>query len=359
MTTGSWSVGNSNSNVSGFWATKSWNGANGKYEPWGGGIRPKWNNYSLVHYRWQITVINDGNHEGVGACNDQSSASLKSKCGWNANDDLRLLGKLVEDIRGHSFDLGINIAEAKESYHTILGNLRSIGGALVALKHGQVGDAFHHLGVPERGWRRLRAKDISGRWLEMQYAWRPLVSQSYEAAQALEAVTGPRRYRFSAAIGTKRATYNGSLKPLRYSYPVKVSYSKRLTAELYEEISIGRSLGLVDPAQILWEVVPYSFVVDWFLPIGSYLSVWQTIPSLKGRFMTTERIGQKAGTFTVVDPTYVNRLNGTVMREMWFNLNRSVSTSLTVPLPTFNRVDRALSPKRLLNAVSLIHQALR
>jgi hypothetical protein len=32
------------------------------------------------------------------------------------------------------------------------------------------------------------------------------------------------------------------------------------------------SLGLINPLEIVWELLPYSFVVDWFLPIGNWLS---------------------------------------------------------------------------------------
>lgn len=32
------------------------------------------------------------------------------------------------------------------------------------------------------------------------------------------------------------------------------------------------SLGLINPLEIIWELVPYSFVVDWFLPVGNWLS---------------------------------------------------------------------------------------
>jgi hypothetical protein len=30
--------------------------------------------------------------------------------------------------------------------------------------------------------------------------------------------------------------------------------------------------GLVNPFEVAWEIVPFSFVADWFLPIGRYLS---------------------------------------------------------------------------------------
>lgn len=246
-----------------------------------------------------------------------------------------------------------------------MGNLSAIGKALVALKHGHPGQALRQLGVPTRHWRasQLSLRDVSGRWLEMQYAWRPLVSQSYEAAKALAAVTGPRVLEFSASVASKRATYVSHFIPQIF-YPVQVSYGKRLRAQLYEDVGLNRSLGLTNPAQIAWEVVPYSFVVDWFLPIGTYLSVWQIVPSLKGRFMTTERIGQKAGAFTfdtsICAPGMrcYYQFKDSTSNQVWFQITRSVSSSLSVPLPTFNTPPKALSPKRLMNAVALIHSAL-
>ena len=32
------------------------------------------------------------------------------------------------------------------------------------------------------------------------------------------------------------------------------------------------SVGLINPVELAWELLPYSFVVDWFLPIGPWIS---------------------------------------------------------------------------------------
>lgn len=369
MTTGSWSVGNPSyplNQPSVFFAEKQWNGVNGKYEAYGAGKRNKWNNYSMYHRkRYQTCIPASWGQYAHWATfvKDYDEASCRSIVGWNANDDLRVLSKLAEAIRGHSFDLGINIAEGRESYKTILGNLQSIGAALVNFKHGRIGNGLRYLGVTGRRargvTRRLSTLDLSGRWLEMQYAWLPMVSQSYEAAKALEAVTGPRVLRFRASV-TKGASYNASGTPI-YTATAKLSYSIRYQAELSEDISIQRSLGLVDPLQIAWEIVPYSFVVDWFIPVGTYLSVWQMIPNLKGRFIKTQRIGHKGPkTVKVVDFSGENwRYGAGTSQETIFRTTRTVTSSLNVPKPTFNSPPKALSPRRLLNAVALIHQALK
>lgn len=360
MTSGSWTFGDPVYYRSAIYASKSWVGSDGKYEEWLGGTRVKFNDYTVTRHRF-ICSKKPVNDTGYGTVSIQNPVTLKNIVGWTANDDLRLLEKLAEAIRGHTFDLGINIAEASKSYGTILGNLRSLGRSLRAVKRGDFPEAVRSLGrTPSKSRlkRFVNLKDVSGRWLELQYAWRPLVDQSYQAAKALEAMTGPRSLRFKATSATKRATYEGSQAPSVWKYPVNVSYSKKILADLYEEVSFARALGLTNPAAIAWEVVPYSFVVDWFIPVGTYLGAVGIIPSLKGRFLTTTRIGQKAGTVTILPPNnggYVNL--GKV--ETWFNLTRTPSSSLTVPKPRFNRLPRALSPKRLLNAVALIHQRLK
>jgi hypothetical protein len=362
MTTGSWTIGDGSTAV---YAQKSWAGGNGKTEAWAGGTRSKWNNYSLTHVirRLSRTIYTNPEMVGYGLPlpPNFSAGDLRGYVGWSNNDDLRLLNKLAESIRGHSFDLGVNIAEATKSYGTVVSNVRSIGSALYSLKHGRYSQALRTLGSNRRpphggGIRRLNAKDLSGRWLETQYAFMPMVSQSYEAAKALEAVTKPRVLRFSAGLSTKRRTYEGSDTLSNYSFPQYCTYSSRLTAELYEDMSLQRSLGLTNPVEIAWELVPYSFVVDWFLPIGSYISAWGMIPSLTGRFMTTQRGAIKSGPPVVyTDPKY----GQWGLRQNRFVMARTVSTSLSIPRPQFNGLPAALSPRRLLSAVALIHQRLR
>jgi hypothetical protein len=40
----------------------------------------------------------------------------------------------------------------------------------------------------------------------------------------------------------------------------------------YPEMPSYTALGLTNPALLAWELVPFSFVLDWLLPIGDWLS---------------------------------------------------------------------------------------
>lgn len=354
MTTGSWSVG-INSADSQLYAAKSWSGTDGKYETWQGGTRVKWNAYQMSHVKW---TQKDPSGDGFAGPPQHSIAGFKAVVGWGVGDDLRLLNKLAEQIKAHSFDLAINMAEAGKTYGLVLNNLRSIGSSLVALKRGKPAEALRALGVPRERQSPLRARDISGRWLEMQYGWRPLVDQAYEAGKALESLTQPRRLRFTVS-SKKTKLVDLTQSPGFYELWTMGSLQVKIHAELYEEISLARSLGLTNPAAVLWEIVPYSFVVDWFLPIGSYLSAVGVIPSLKGRFLTISKGSWKGSRFKKTSPFPIFRpASGYNLRQQFIRLERAPSTSLSVPMPRFNSLPRALSPGRLKNLVALVHQRL-
>lgn len=358
MTVGNWSVGNQ---AGDFYAHKEWSGSDGKTETWTGGIRAKWNSYEMYHYRQTQTVTMANQFFPAGPLPARDLSAIRNLCGWSNNDDLSLLDKLAREVRGHSFDLGINLAEAHKSYAGIIGNLKAIGSALLYLKHGNIPAALRTLGSNQRSSKRVIAKDLTGRWLETQYAFLPLVDQAYQSAKALESLTGPRRYKFVARSRTARIVRNDSSSTPQYSFPCSWTYSKKIIADLYENVSTARSLGLTNPAIIAWEVVPYSFVVDWFIPIGTYLSVWGVIPALNGRFLIIERGGGKSG---VVGPGSSPGGTGWSIvatrnyRGQTFRFKRSLSSILSVPRPTFKPLDKALSPRHLLNAVALIHQRL-
>jgi hypothetical protein len=349
MTTGSWSVGISSTN-SAFFAHKDWNGADGKYESSG---KLKWNAYEMTHYRWTQDPGLLGYAPGMTLYTVMGS--IRNAVAWGNAADLRTLNKLAEQVKGHAFDGGINIAEAGRSYNMILKNLRSIGSSLVNLKRGNVSGALRALGQSGNNRRPLQAREVSGRWLEMQYGWRPLVDQAYEAGRALESFTRQRVVRFSAS-NKRSKLIDLSGTPSQYHVWSTLTYSRKYVAELREDMGVGRSLGLTNPAAVAWEIVPYSFVVDWFIPVGSYLSALGVIPHLTGRFLTIEKGSWVGSRFEKVDPTSAQVNKHLRCRYLYYI--RTPSSSLTVPKPTLVSVPQALSPGRIKNAIALIHQRL-
>lgn len=327
------------------------NGVDGKYEFVNGFIRPKWNSFDAIYWRSQRTPGKSPVYGTVWSNCTSFPSSIMS-----ANDELTLQSRLSEAVKGHQFNLAVSAAQGKQTVDMVVNAVTSIGGAISDLKKGRFESAARRFGVNQRP-STLSKKDVSGRWLELQYGWLPLISDVHEAANAYAALTGkPRTERVSVSL-TRKAQRDSSSSPSAYSCKGTVEERWRILYEMSESLSTPRSLGLTDPASVVWELIPYSFVIDWFLPIGSYLENLNTIPQLQGRFLTikTRRFQGSAMNF---DSFYQFSVKPTEYVD-YFNMSRRMSTSLVVPKPEFESLTEAMSPKRIYNAIALAVQRMR
>jgi hypothetical protein len=325
-TTGS--LGAPSSGFTGTQSGRTWSGADGKYEVSSGSKRLRWNSYTSrsarlrsftanFTYRCPVTgqTLNEAtpfsfyNNEVTGAPSTVFSGAERNAA-LNA-----MLGK----VKGHGFNAAVNIAQAHQVADMVVSNLGTLGRAMMALKHGDfaaaarslrtsrsrssstgsqfttaAGETFTRVGgrrvlevIPKS---RLVPNDVSGRWLELQYGWLPLLSDTFEACKAFEALgNGPQTNRFSTGR-SKSVTQTVSGGAAYAQCKLAQKRVLRYTFEQSEELSFERQIGLTDPLSVAWEVIPYSFVVDWFVPIGTYLSNLNQIPHLVGRWMVTESI---------------------------------------------------------------------
>lgn len=324
---------------------RRWSGTNGKYS---GGLL-KWNDYTS-YYR--STVSTKANANSIwGAAATYLGASL-----FTANDELELLSKISEGARNHSLNLGIAAAEMGDTLTLALTTVRRISRAVSSVKAGNIAGAARALGVAHKGRqaKALRVTDVSKAWLELQYGWQPLLNDVYESAKALEACTaGPRIYSYTRAISRSLTQKVGSenITPYWTTYRVKSVWAIRV--RMKEELSLGRSLGLTDPFAIAWEKVPFSFVADWFIPIGSYLDNLAIIPHMNAEFLET--------VFTTENNTNIGQwtsatdFRGATSQSKIYKVNRVRRYSLNVPQPQFRKLGESLTTGRLKNAVALLH----
>lgn len=331
-------------------------GTDGQYETVGGRTRSKWNAYEATYERYKRTPGRNPKKSigDIWWSGNSSSLSLMT-----ANDKLTVLSRLSEDVKGHDFNLAVSAAQGKQTVNMVVNAVSSIGGAILDLKRGKFESAARRFGVAPRP-SKLSEKDISGRWLELQYGWLPTISDVFEAAKAYESITsGPRVSRVNASVA-RNYPYNASNEPSNYSVWGTRREKIRIIYEMQEQLTTARSLGLTDPASVLWEIIPYSFVVDWFLPIGSYLANLNTIPKLSGRFMTTTtRRFSGAALLVPGSPFAKDWTSYPTCDSFQFYMKREISTSLTVPKPNFVSIPDAMSPSRIWNSIALVTQKIR
>lgn len=294
---------------------------------------------------------------------------------WTSNDTLALYAKLNDAVRGHSFNMGVAIGEGRESIALLVDTCHRFATSVRYLKRGNVGAAVRALGISpkrkhdivirqrssaraqgftfEKGGT-LSSKDVSSLWLEIQYGWRPLITDVYESMKAYSVLTDPARkdrtvvqYRNKPAVAVTYPTGSPSYSIMTERH----SISQRIIFERTEVLSAQRSLGLADPRSVVWELVPFSFVADWFIPIGTYFDALAIIPKLSGRFLITSRDYR-----TGVEIGYGGPYPGASTKAERITVSRTLSTSLTVPRPEFKPLSEALSLGHIKNALALVHQ---
>lgn len=127
-----------------------------------------------------------------------------------------------------------------------------------------------------RQFGRRGSTKASNAWLEYQYALMPLIYDIYGALELLKNGLRDTHLLFSVT-----RTISASVDPGKFAYcsyrktmggSVKQSARAVYTGQLVPGLlSAAAELGLLNPALVIWELVPFSFVIDWILPIGRVL----------------------------------------------------------------------------------------
>lgn len=331
---------------------------------------------------------------------DTSTCILQAGAGYNpsgfmlqpaytANDELKLFDKLREKIVGTGFDASVFLAEAGESlqligdtairvtkmyHHLVRGDI--VGAARAVLEgtgrqplkqHRTVGKAV-----------RSGSRDLASDLLAIRYGWAPLLDDTYNAAEFLAhylSVPLEARYKVSRVYNKKGDAfiyqgyypYPAGNNSLPY-YGTKTAWTRvdklRLVVWVRENPSLIAQLGLNDPSLAVWEKIPFSFVADWFIPIGAWLGARGITSLVKGKYVQSYFSHGKAhaprgvrcpdgalagfvypsGHIQNVSPAWQERVGVT----------RLVGDAPSVPLPEFKPLGKALSWIHTQNAVALL-----
>lgn len=133
---------------------------------------------------------------------------------------------------------------------------------------------------------QMTYKVFSEAWLEARYGWRILMYDLLAMNESIERLQEgiPLRGRFSAydeIVGTPYSS-SGSATTLRAwspnltgynSYFNNVAYSRHQTVTRSVKAGVavehlGQDMYMSDPLVTAWEIIPFSFIADWFLTIG-------------------------------------------------------------------------------------------
>lgn len=293
---------------------------------------------------------------------------------WTSNDDLALIAKLREKVNSGRANVAVTIAEMGETVHTIGSLSRRVAKLTMdaAIKAADVGERVtsprHFAKIAKAvGRKALRQqlrrgpfKRAANGWLEYRLAVYPALMDIGNHCESLANLQNKKNTtRFTAGRVTRDVRISPNFPPAMWG-PAEGIHRCYIRAILKDEPNRWLSYtGLADPASVLWERFPLSWVVDWMLPVGNFLAAVDFWRRNEGVFVVTHIKEQVcAGFYPVLDSRGYNQTwepqSGFSYRAL--EMERSVNTELQIPYPSLDvEVGKSLtSLKRALDAVSLL-----
>jgi hypothetical protein len=287
---------------------------------------------------------------------------------------------LLAKIKGMSVNAAQAMAERKQTAKLVGDTAITIAKAVRAVRRGDVIGAAKALGVKRpRSTRVSRSSQVGDaaaqHWLALQYGWKPLLSDVYGAAEQL--AKNSRNIQYQRASVLKSGVYEVSTRvntppPSGWSGPdlqvtritEKVDVRMGCVFQQTSPVTTMKEIGLTNPALLAWELLPFSFVADWFLPIGGFLnnidatlgltfhSGYKTVfREVNGYSYWTKGLVRNSG--TVTEFTQLNAQNTwksiSVRREPQVGFPAN-------PLPSFKN---PASVNHALNAIALLKQSFK
>ncbi|UUW21160.1 MAG: maturation protein [Sanya fiers-like virus 1] len=226
----------------------------------------------------------------------------------------RCYGKFVDNL-GASSQFANNLLEARESVRTIETRALQLTTVAKALRRGNIGKAINSLVYPHGGKpsqsRVAKAKNLGNQWLELHFGWVPMVQDIHNACQTMsKADFGTQKLRASSSVSKSWYTRSDTGVPVLTKITSQnATFSAKLGAMIRitnPNAYLANQLGLVNPASIAWEAVPFSFVADWFGNVGQVLSSMSDFVglSVENAYTTTSWTTTLSHTEHRDDPTW-------------------------------------------------------
>jgi hypothetical protein len=276
----------------------------------------------------------------------------------------RAVSRALLKLKHQSVNLAVAFAERHQTAELFKSTVRKVAKQVNAYK-----------GKSPKRWAQVlkgNGKNTPNSWLELQYGWKPLISDltgSLQALSDLQEGNNPYLARVKGIAAT--VTVNSWRKPFAssalYGYDVTDTWKQFCKVSLYYRLrnptlAAFASLGLTNPFELAWEKLKYSFVVDWFLPVGNWLSTldadfgWDFHSGTVTKYSTGGSTGSFRATGLVPRTLKFDYL-GDQYKAEGFSMTRSLYAS--APWGGIPRFKNPLSGMHIANATALLVQAFR
>lgn len=271
-----------------------------------------------------------------------------------------VLVRCRSNLKQSDINLGVAFAERNATARLLGDTATSMAKAYRNLRNGNVRRAMEDLGISSRR-REPRGSNAPQKWLEMQYGWKPLLSDVYGACDALSKRSMDHWIVTAKASKILNEDYSHSWDDFsmgKGGAKVLKSVFGRIDAIPSNEVTISlASMGITNPLLVAWELVPFSFVVDWALPVGGWLDSLDASLGYTSCWYSESALTRADWIIGGVNGSYggANVDNQYVEKKKFVRIVRTVFPD--IPLPAFPGLKDPISLGHMANGLSLLATA--
>jgi len=266
---------------------------------------------------------------------------------WNPLKNAAI-AKLGDNVRGN-LDVSVDLAEAHKTAHMLKLQRKVID----------------YTRVFTRKWGVI--KSAANAWLEYTYGVKPLLQTLYGVADENLRTVINKTSRFSARVSSRYVPQTCTVWTIfgPVAFPVRdsnIKVSVSIGCDMRtDQFDLARWSSL-NPVSIAWELLPYSFVVDWFLNVGGYLRDMETYLLYANKFRSGYMTTLVTGGCNLQLIDFGKGPGEIYHQSVWaggvtvVDIQRSILSSY--PAPTLPSFDARLGSSRLISGAALLGQLL-
>lgn len=200
----------------------------------------------------------------------------------SGNAARRMSTQMLNDLKDQRVNLSMALASRKQTASLLASSARTLHNSATSALKGNFKKAFRVLGL-----RYRPQQSVANKYLALVFGYRPLINDIYglyeelcspKSNRMMVVVRGKanervRRNVYTSSVYTDSGSYNFGRGIARLeqhdNITQKMSWWFELDSKFLQDLARN---GLTNPAVVAWDLVPFSFVLDWLLPVGRVLN---------------------------------------------------------------------------------------
>lgn len=273
-------------------------------------------------------------------------------------DDLSPLiqNKIREEIISAKAQLAVDLIELRKTKKMLFNAAQTLLAGYRDIRAGQPFRTFVKT-MNKDGFGSLAGK----KWLEFIYGWAPSVKSSFEVAEIL-AKEFNKGLTITGRVNAKQRVDKSRVLPYGYEDVTCILKARgfyEFTVQDPKLLQLSQ-LGFQNPLSVAWEVMPWSFVLDWFVDVGGYINRMDFALGLSNVYWQYSARRFSYANITYTSTPNVAKLDTQPCMAMATRLTYKRSTPSGVVLNSFKGLKPFTNETvRLTSAVALVNQQVK